>query len=172
MRPKKTRTLLVMLALVILAAVSGWLAGGLIQSPAEAAARTAPPTPSPILAPLEERVLTADIVARGTARYGLPQAVSLAVSALKHEVGVVTTIPQPGDQLDEGDLLLSASSRPVFVLQGAIPVYRDLTPGAEGEDVRQLEEALARLGFAPGSVDGRYDAETSAAVADWVAASG
>jgi peptidoglycan hydrolase-like protein with peptidoglycan-binding domain len=44
-------------------------------------------------------------------------------------------------------------------------MHRDLGPGSEGRDVRQLEDALGRAGFKPGSVDGRYDGATAAAVA-------
>ena len=44
-------------------------------------------------------------------------------------------------------------------------MHRDLGPGSEGRDVRQLEQALARAGFSPGSIDGRYDAATASAVA-------
>jgi hypothetical protein len=59
---------------------------------------------------------------------------------------------------------MSASGRPVFVLRGAAPAFRDMSPGTSGSDVQQLEEALARLGFDPGPVDGNYDQKTSLAV--------
>ena len=65
--------------------------------------------------------------------------------------------------------MLTASGCPVFVLQGRVPAYRDLVPGISGEDVRQLEKALARLGFSPGPVDGVDDQQTGAAVAKWYA---
>jgi peptidoglycan hydrolase-like protein with peptidoglycan-binding domain len=58
------------------------------------------------------------------------------------------------------------------MLQGDIPVYRDLFPGLTGEDVRQLEAALERLGFDPGPVDGVFDAATTAAMADWYSSAG
>jgi hypothetical protein len=116
--------------------------------------------------PVEERVLTSDVVTRGTARFGLPQSISLVPSPLKTEAGIVTTLPARGDQLEEGDVLLTVSGRPVFVLQGSIPIYRDLFPSLTGEDVRQLEAALERLRFDPGPVDGVFDEETAAAVAD------
>jgi hypothetical protein len=160
------------LIFVILLAVVSWVAGSTIQSPAEAAARTAPPTPSPILVPVEERVLTSDIITRGTARFGLPQSIALALSPLKPEAGVITTLPTRGDQLKEGGVLLTASGRPIFLLQGDIPAYRDLTAGLSGEDVRQLEVALKRLKFDPGPVDGVYDEKTSAAVADLYTSAG
>src|SRR3989304_4282921 len=114
------------LVFVALLSVISWMAGSKIQSPAEAAARTAPPTPSPILVPVEERILTSDIITRGTARFGLPQSISLALSPLKPDAGVLTKLPARGDQLNEGDVLLTASGRPVFLLQGDLPGYRDL----------------------------------------------
>lgn len=172
MRQKRSVTLVLLLTLVVLAAAAGWLASDRVQSPAEAAARTAPPTPSPILAPLEERVLSSAIITRGAARFGLPQTLSLTPSGLKKERSVVTVVPQHGQQINEGDVLLAASGRPVFVLLGESPVYRDLSPGFEGQDVQQLEKALVRLGFTPGAVDGLFDAETATAIADWYVAAG
>lgn len=168
----RKRILAVSLAFVVLVAIVSWVAGANIQSPAEAAARTAPPTPSPILIPIESRVLTADVVTRGTARFGLPQSISLSPSALKPGSGIVTTLPEDGAQLNEGDVLMIASGRPVLVVQGEIPAYRDLVPGLSGEDVLQLEAALERLGFDPGRADGTYDERTSDAVADWYAKAG
>ena len=168
---RKQKLALSLVFVVALAAVS-WFAGSRIQSPAEAAARTAPPTPSPILVPVEERVLSSDIVTRGTARYGLPQAISLPPSTLKSGVAIITTLPERGAQLGEGEVMLTVSGRPVFLLQGDIPVYRDLFPGLTGEDVRQLEGALDRLGFDPGPVDGVFDDATTAAVSAWYSSAG
>ncbi len=167
MNRKRALTLFLILLSVVILATASWIAGSKIQSPAEAAARTAPPTPSPILVPVEERVLTTDVVTRGTARFGSPQTISLAPSSLKSSAGVITTLPDPDTQLQEGDVLLTSSGRPVFILQGEIPAYRDLVPGISGADVRQLENGLVRLGFDPGPVDGLYDEQTSAAVSAW-----
>ena len=172
MSRKRISTLIFVLFTVILLAGGSWIAGSTIQSPAEAAARTAPPVPSPILVPVEERTLTSDVVTRGTARFSLPQSISIVPSALKPELGLITTLPLRSTQLNEGDVIFSASGRPVFVLVGETPAYRDLVPDISGDDVLQLEEALDRLGFDPGSVDGTYDEQTSAAVADWYAAAG
>ena len=169
---KREQKLALSLVLVALLAAASWIAGSKIQSPAEAAARTAPPTPSPILVPVEKRVLTSDIITRGTARFGLPQSISLAPSPLKPNTGVITTLPARGKQIEEGQVLLTASGRPIFLLQGDIPAYRDLYEGLSGEDVRQLEAALKRLKFNPGPVDGIYDEETNAAVADLYASAG
>ena len=85
---------------------------------------------------------------------------------------MVTTLPLRNTQLNEGDVILTASGRPVFVLQGQVPAYRDLTPGLSGDDVAQLKQALKRMGFDPGSTDGTYDEQTGAAVAKWYKAKG
>jgi peptidoglycan hydrolase-like protein with peptidoglycan-binding domain len=155
-----------------LLAVGAWIAGSRIESPADAAARTAPPVPSPILVPVEERVLSSNIVTRGKARFGLPQPISLPPSPLKGAPGLLATLPARNTQIHEGGVLLTASGRPVFVLTGKVPAYRDLVPGISGQDVRQLEEALKRLGFDPGPLDGVYDQQTSAAVARWYKSKG
>jgi peptidoglycan hydrolase-like protein with peptidoglycan-binding domain len=161
------------LALVAVIASGGWVAGMRIESPAEVAARTAPPTPSPILVQVEERVLSSNIVTRGTARFGLPQPVAIAPSPLKpNRAGFITTLPTRNTQLREGDVMFTISGRPVLVLQGEVPAYRDLVPGISGHDVRQLEQGLQRLGFDPGPIDGTYDDKTSSAVSKWYKSAG
>src|SRR3990172_8738911 len=157
----------IVLAAVVLAAAAGWVGGSRIHSPAEVASRTAPPPAAPILVPAEERVLSTDIITRGTARFGSPQQLSLARSAVKTEVGVAARLPLAGTELREGDVVFTTSGRPVFLLTGEQPAFRDLGPGIKGEDVRQLEEALVRMGFDPGPADGVYDGLTEAAVAAW-----
>ena len=157
---------------LVLSAGIGWFAGSRITSPAEVASRTAPPAASPILVPAEERVLSTDILTRGTGRFGSPRQLLLATSSLKTDAGVANRLPLAGKELKEGEVVLTTSGRPVFLLNGAQPSFRDLGPGAKGDDVRQLEEALARLGFDPGPVDGVYDAMTEHAVVAWYERSG
>ena len=169
---KRILLLFLVLALVAMAAVGGWFAASLIESPAEVAARTAPPAPSPILVPVERRTLSSTIVTRGTARFGLPHPISIAPSVLKPNPGLITALPVRNRQIREGDVILTASGRPVFVLQGELPAYRDLVPGISGDDVLQLARGLERLGFDPGAIGGTYDARTSAAVSDWYNSSG
>lgn len=172
MTKNRVVVLSVALATIAVVAIVAWVAGSHIESPADAAARTAPPTPSPILIPVEKRVLGSSIVTRGTARFGLPQPISIAPSTLKAQAGLITTLPLRNTQFAEGDVILTASGRPVFALQGHVPAYRDLAPAIAGDDVRQLEQGLKRLGFDPGPVDGIYDQQTSAAVAKWYRSKG
>src|SRR5215510_12722004 len=145
-------------------ALGAWYIGSRIQSPAEMAARTAPPEPSPILVPVESRVLSSEVVTRGTVRFGLPQPISIVPSTVKGSVGLIAALPRQNTSFKEGEVIMTASGRPVFVLRGETPTFRDMSPTVSGADVRQLEEALARLGFDPGPADGSYDQKTSAAV--------
>jgi len=170
-RPKKKVGLGLVAAVAL--AVGAWIAGDQIRSPAQIAAETAPPAPSAITAPVERRVLSSEVIVRGTVRYGSPQPVVLATSEIKGGVEeIVTTRPRKGARVGEGSMVMSISGRPVFVLRGAQASHRDLGPGTVGPDVRQLESALARMGFFPGSIDGRYDGSTAAAVADWYQSNG
>lgn len=159
------RNVVVLVAVtVLISSTITWLASTQIRSPSEVAARAAPPAPSQILAPVERQVLTSRVVTRGTGQYGAPQTLRVRPSTLKTGAQVVTRLPRGGTVVDELDVLLTLSGRPVFVLRGREPAYRDLGPGMVGRDVAQLERALARGGYRPGSVDGVFDAATAAAV--------
>ena len=161
-----------LLSIVVVAAVAGWLAGTLIRSPAEVAARRAPPEASPILVAAEERILSTDVVTRGTVRFGSPEKLSLNRTRFKSAGRLVTRVPDEGTKLGEGDVVLTVSGRPVFLLQGKEPSYRDFGPGISGNDVRQLEASLARVGLDPGPVDGVFDGATETAVAGLYARTG
>ncbi len=172
MSQKRIRILFWVLGSVAAALVLSWAFGSQIESPADVAARTAPPVPSAILVPVEERVLSSSVVTRGTGRFGLPLPISIAPSALKANQALITTLPLRNTPIEDGGVLLTASGRPVFALAGKVPAFRDLMPGMFGDDVLQLEAALERLGFDPGAVDGSYDQRTSAALAKFYRARG
>lgn len=156
----------------VLAAGIGWAAGRTVQSPAQIAAKTAAPVPSLITVAVQKRRLSSDVIVRGVVRYGGVQPVSVIPSTLKSGTDILTVPPTVGAALAEGKSAMTISGRPVFVFAGAVPVYRDLTPGTVGDDVRQLQSALTRLGFNPGSANGVYGPLTSAAVARFYTAAG
>jgi peptidoglycan hydrolase-like protein with peptidoglycan-binding domain len=160
---RRTLALFVLAAMLVSSLVT-WYASARIRSPAEVAAQTAPPEPSPILVPVQERVLSTKVVSRGTAKYGSPQDLRVTRSGLKRGQRLVTTTPSAGTELYEGSVVLTISGRPVFLLTGAEPAYRDLGPGMCGEDVRQLEKALRRAGYDPGRADGVFDDATGRAL--------
>lgn len=162
----KRRTFVVGLAgAVVLSSLVTWVAADQIRSPAEAAARTAPPPASPILVAVVEQELSTRVVTRGTAHYGSPRPLRIMPSALKESRRVVTTMVRPGTVVHAGEVLATVSGRPVFVLEGKQPTYRDLGPGMSGPDVRQLENALRGMRLLTGSADRVFDSATEAALA-------
>jgi hypothetical protein len=154
-------------ALAVVMAVAGWLVGTTITSPEDAARRAGAPDASPITVPVERRVIETAVVVRGDVRFAAKFDLSvdsdLGDGGLGQQV-VTGRVPAAGSQLAEGAVALEVSGRPVFVLQGALPMYRGLRPGAVGADVAQLESALKRLGLFTGTPDNRYDQATATAV--------
>src|SRR4029450_5633410 len=140
----RKRTVTLGLGGAVLLAIVAWIVGGQIRSPAQIAAETSAPDPSSITVPVERKVLSSEVIVRGTVRYGSPQPVVLATSTLKQNsaasggTDIVTTRPKRGARVSEGSLAMSVSGRPVFVLRGAQPSHRDIQPGSRGQDVRQL----------------------------------
>ena len=61
-------------------------------------------------------------------------------------------------------------SRPLYAMYGDAPAYRNMTVGLDGDDIGQLEQNLADLGFGDSEgfeVDGVFDEHTAAAVRRW-----
>lgn len=159
----------------MLLAGAGVVASTLIKSPSQAAAEARPPERSVLTSTVEYRVLTSSVIVRGQVVAG--QSVDVAPQVAGGEDGaapVVTKLPvKQGDRLKAGQVLLEVSGRPVFALPGRIPVYRDLKPGAEGDDVKQLQEALQALGHSTGGdTAGTFGAGTKAALNAFYAAIG
>jgi Putative peptidoglycan binding domain len=155
--------LAVVAAIAVLSAVVGWVAGQQIRSPAEIAAEKQAPEPSLITVSVESRVLSQNVVVRGTVKASDATEVKVASAS---GTSVISRLPlEAGAAVNEGDVVVEVSGRPVIALQGTLPAFRNLIPTLEGPDVKQLEEALTRLGYKPGTVDGRYDAATASAVA-------
>src|SRR5438876_10800845 len=152
----RRRTLTLGLGAAILLAAAAWIVGAQIRSPAQIAAETAAPSPSDITVPVARQVLSSEVIVRGTVRYGSPQQVVLATSEAKQAAttgpsDIVTTPPRRGSRLGEGSTAMSVPGRPVPVLRGGEASHRDLGPGDRGPDVRQLEAAISRMGFPPGT---------------------
>jgi peptidoglycan hydrolase-like protein with peptidoglycan-binding domain len=81
--------------------------------------------------------------------------------------GTITRLPDQGETVARGDELYWVDERPVTLLLGAIPMYRDLAPGASGPDVKQLEANLAKLGYGGFTADNQYTSSTATAVRNW-----
>jgi len=145
-------------------------AGMWIKSPSQRAAEAGAPARSVLTRPVEKRVLTSDVITRGTVVAG--QTVTVAPQPGAGASGgapVVSRLPKKaGDRIRPGEVVAEVSGRPVIALEGRVPAYRDLKPGSHGQDVRQLQDALTKLGF-PRGADGRgvFGAGTKRALRDF-----
>ena len=61
--------------------------------------------------------------------------------------GTYTMLPAVGDKVGCGGVLYRVDDRPVLLLCGTVPAYRELSRGAVGQDVHQLNVNLHRLGY-------------------------
>jgi peptidoglycan hydrolase-like protein with peptidoglycan-binding domain len=150
----------------------GVAAGSRLTSPADAAARTAPPKASQITVPVEKRALSAKVVSRGDASFDGAVNLRVETSGLRTPAVVTGKVPAVGSTIREGKALLEITGRPVIGLAGVLPMYRTLSPGSQGPDVLQLEQTLDRLGFNPGTVNSVYDSDTAHAVERLYSAAG
>ncbi|CAN5463087.1 hypothetical protein BH09ACT4_BH09ACT4_03110 [soil metagenome] len=160
----RRRRVLVVVSLVVGAAVllgSGWLIAKVFESPAQQeASATAPPpgdvTAEVTLGPLADTITVSVDVGRASE-------VQVLIAAAG-ERAVVTGRPvADGGRVRLGRPVLEVNGRPLILITGKFPMYRDLTEGDEGPDVRQLQKALVAAGFRV-TVDGRFGAGTTQAI--------
>ncbi len=87
--------------------------------------------------------------------------------------GTLTSVPEVGAVLNQGDVLYTVDGEPVIVLYGDEPAYRtlyDAGTNLTGTDVFQLEQALVALGYDPDgtvSVDDEFTNSTELMVERW-----
>jgi peptidoglycan hydrolase-like protein with peptidoglycan-binding domain len=143
-------------ALLIAVGAGAWLWAG-SASPEEAPAEAGPVA----TATVERGTISATESWDGTLEFGRPLTVKSSAA------GTVTRLVDQGATVKRGDELYRVNERPVILLYGAIPMYRNLAPAAAGIDVRQLETNLAKLRYGGFTVDGAYTASTAAAVRAW-----
>jgi membrane fusion protein, multidrug efflux system len=81
--------------------------------------------------------------------------------------GTVTWLPAAGSTVARGRPLYRVDDEPVVLLYGALPLYRQLSSGVEGADVKQFETNLRALGYDGFTVDDEYTGATADAVQQW-----
>ena len=69
------------------------------------------------------------------------------LAAINRAAGTYTAVPASGASVGCGEVLYRVDERPVLLLCGAVPAYRDLQLGDVGDDVRQLNQNLHQLGY-------------------------
>ncbi len=86
--------------------------------------------------------------------------------------GIVTRAPSAGDIVSTGQVIMEIEGVPVFLLQGGLPLWREIGPTTSGPDVAMVRQALHTLGFGVGGPGQTYDQELSDAIAAMYAAAG
>jgi peptidoglycan hydrolase-like protein with peptidoglycan-binding domain len=112
-------------------------------------------------AKVERGTLSATESWDGTVEYGAAFTVNSSAA------GTVTRLLGQGERVGRGDELYRVDERPVTLLVGEVPMYRDLAIGDSGVDVRQLETNLAKLGYDGFETDTVFTASTAEAVRAW-----
>jgi peptidoglycan hydrolase-like protein with peptidoglycan-binding domain len=83
--------------------------------------------------------------------------------------GVLTALPSVGDVIRCGQVLYRVQGHPVPLFCGSTPLYRSLSEGLKGWDVKELNRNLAELGYADGAEldpSGYFGSETRSALKD------
>ena len=150
-----------MAAVAVLALVAGFALADVV---ADADAASAPPPAAAISAPVERRLLTSEVIMRADASHAGSVDVTVSSSGGERNSVVTGRLPKVGAVVKPLSVLLEISGRPMIVLPGKLPAYRDLSVGLSGPDVAQLKRALASVGIDAGSGRAVYDADTAAAV--------
>ena len=147
-------------AIVSVGAAVAWTAIGTTPDDEAQATTSLPPNTTQVVRTTLQDVTTLD----GTLGYVEGPAV------VNHAVGTLTTVPEAGDVLGFGDVLYTVDNLPVVLLEGSLPMYRNLVRRVEGPDVEQLEAALISLGYDPDgdvTVDEEFDYDTRDMVKRW-----
>ncbi|NUT32423.1 MAG: HlyD family efflux transporter periplasmic adaptor subunit [Hamadaea sp.] len=97
----------------------------------------------------------------GTLGYGDAAALAARLN------GTLTQLPYAGSVFQRGNALFKVDNKPVVLMYGAVPAYRNLGVGDEGPDVKQLEQNLKALGYKGFTVDDEYTSDTADAVEEW-----
>lgn len=157
------KLLSLMVVIAALCACAGFGAGRLMRSPAQIAADARPPEPSLITAQVARGTVLQSISARGTVVSGG----SISIDAIAPEGidPVITKRPlRIGGAVRSGQAVVEVSYRPVLVLEGDVPLLRDLTLGDSGPDVTALQEALVRGGWSVADASGTFGESTAGAI--------
>ncbi len=86
--------------------------------------------------------------------------------------GIITDVVSASGIFHGGDVVLRINERPMVVIPGSVPAFREMTVGTRGRDVAALQAYLAELGYEVDDVVDAYTPVTAAAVRAWQGALG
>ncbi len=102
------------------------------------------------------------IVLPGTVRAG--KTIAVLATAPYQTVIVTKMLARRGSRVTPGHVLDEVDGRPVVLLRGKLPAYRDLRVGDTGPDVAELQSALTGLGYSDYDSSGVFGAGTEVAI--------
>lgn len=148
-RPTPLRLLAVIVGgSVLLSFGIGFGAATLIRSPQQLLAETAAPEKTPITAKITVGSISQSILFPGRVVNGNAIDVMGNAGFEGFAAGVITREPLAvGASVVPGTVLFEDSDRPVILLPGEVPLYRNLTTGDSGADVARFQTALEQLGY-------------------------
>jgi len=133
-----------------------------IESPHEVAAKSAAPAATLITAVARWQVLRNPITVQGTVRSARTVVV---MASAPYSTVTVTRLPvKAGDRVRPGRVVAEIDGRPILLLRGRLPAYRNLHEGEHGPDVTQLQRALESLGYASFDPPGGFGQSTALAL--------
>jgi len=143
------------LVVVLVAAVVAWAAGVFDGHPARTQGVSDNSDPISITT-VTKGILSSQISADGTLEYTTSGGSDYSI--INQASGTFTSLPRAGAVFSRGQVLYRVSNNPVVLLYGATPVYRSLSEGDKGPDVRELNHNLVALGYATRSeIDWDWD---------------
>jgi multidrug efflux pump subunit AcrA (membrane-fusion protein) len=146
-----------------LAGTASWLVLGGRSVPA------GPPVPTKVLTG-QAAVIRADVAERSQFSGSLGHAGAYTVMAPAG--GTLTGSRDIGQVVHQGQSLYEVNGKPVVLMYGKMPVWREFSSGmSDGADVKQLQAALKALGYGPNlKVNNHFSTLTYWAIRRWQAA--
>jgi peptidoglycan hydrolase-like protein with peptidoglycan-binding domain len=147
---------------VIVMSVVGLATSVYIKSPGDVAAQSATPPATTLTTVTRWQVLRKTITVQGIVRSSRKITV---LGRAPYATVTLTQLPvKPGDRVRPGHEVAEIDGRPVILLRGRLPAYRDLHMGDDGPDVAQLQRALHSLGYADFDPRGSFGPSTAFAL--------
>ena len=160
-----------------LLAAGGLIGASFVKSPQQLAADTAAPPATVTTATVVSQILTSSVQMRGevypatqydvyaSAPSSSSSSSASAAGGSSAAVYISKLDAAAGDTVTNGEQLAEIDGQPMFALTGAVPAWRDLSPGETGPDVAELQDALSSLGYYDdGDTPGYYGSATEYAV--------
>ena len=147
---------------LVVMSVVGLATAVFIASPHDVAAQSAAPAATPITAVARWQVLRHAITVQGIVRARRP---ILVRATAPFSTVTLTRMPEKaGDRVKPGHVVAEIDGRPVILLRGRLPAYRNLHEGDHGPDVSQLQRELLSLGYADYDARGDFGQSTALAL--------